>query len=168
MVPVPWQLKAVPTRPFLFLRIARTQNLSRTGSPLRAGASFPGALTRTITTSLVSMQTTWRNTVRSFCILLVSVRAVLIGTASQSVQELEGPLNMSTSSADYTGLHLPWANISWSADASLLFMESLGIEMAVLSISTPGIPFGPPEEVRDIARKVNTCDSNVCTPCIPG
>jgi hypothetical protein len=35
-------------------------------------------------------------------------------------------------------------------------MESVGIEMAVLSISTPGIPYGPLEEVRDITRKVNT------------
>ena len=75
---------------------------------------------------------------------------------SAKTRKLLGPLIMSTFSADYTGLHLPWANISWSADASLQFMESLEIEMAVLSISTPGIPFGQSEEVRDIARKVTT------------
>lgn len=167
MTPVPWQFTAGPTPPFLSLRIKRTQNLSQTGSPLRAGASFPGALTRTITTSLMSMQTIWRSTVRYFCFMLISVSAVLTVTASQSVQNLESPLIMSTSSADYTGLHLPWANMSWTADASLQFMESLGIEMAVLSISTPGIPFGPPEEVRDIARKVITRNLPVCTPCNP-
>ncbi len=61
---------------------------------------------------------------------------------------------MRASCADYTGLHLPWVNISWSADASLKFMDSLGIERAILSISTPGIPFGAPEEVRNIARRV--------------
>ncbi|CAK0786343.1 hypothetical protein CVIRNUC_009556 [Coccomyxa viridis] len=61
---------------------------------------------------------------------------------------------------NYTGLHLPWVNISWSADASLKFMDSLGIERAILSISTPGIPFGAPEEVRNIARRVNEYGGN--------
>ena len=63
-------------------------------------------------------------------------------------------MTVRVSFADYTGLHLPWVNISWTADASLKFMNSLGIERAILSISTPGIPFGAPEQVRDIARRV--------------
>ena len=71
------------------------------------------------------------------------------------------------SCADYTGLHLPWVNISWTADASLKFMVSLGIERAILSISTPGIPFGFPEEVRDIARKVGLSKLALHCPALP-
>ena len=69
--------------------------------------------------------------------------------------------------ADYTGLHLPWVNISWTADASLKFMDSLGIERAILSISTPGIPFGASEEVKDIARKVGHSLLALHCPALP-
>ena len=56
--------------------------------------------------------------------------------------------------ADDTGLHLPWGTVSWTPESALEFMDRLGIEKSIISISTPGIPYGDSSEVRDMARKV--------------
>ena len=57
--------------------------------------------------------------------------------------------------ADDTGLHLPWGTVTWKSDSALEFMDRLGIEKSVISISTPGIPYGDLSEVKDMARKVS-------------
>ena len=43
--------------------------------------------------------------------------------------------------ADDSGLHLPWGTISWTSDSAIQFMDRLGIEKGILSISTPGLPY---------------------------
>ena len=44
---------------------------------------------------------------------------------------------------------------AWSIDDSVAFMDKVGIDVAVLSLSSPGIPYGDPARARDIARRVN-------------
>ncbi|MCG8348880.1 MAG: hypothetical protein MI924_14000 [Chloroflexales bacterium] len=43
----------------------------------------------------------------------------------------------------------------WSPEASLRFMKKVGIEVAVMSISTPGVCFRDEEFSRDLARRCN-------------
>ncbi|HLZ68260.1 MAG TPA: amidohydrolase family protein [Aliidongia sp.] len=44
---------------------------------------------------------------------------------------------------------------AWSIDDSVEFMDRMGIDVAVLSLSSPGVPYGDPAKARDIARRVN-------------
>jgi 6-methylsalicylate decarboxylase len=43
----------------------------------------------------------------------------------------------------------------WSKDAALAFMDDAGIDVAVTSISTPGVHLGDDRAARDLARRVN-------------
>ena len=58
--------------------------------------------------------------------------------------------------ADDSGLHLPWGTIIWTSGSALAFMDRLGIEKGIISISTPGIPYGDMDEVKDMARRVSS------------
>jgi predicted TIM-barrel fold metal-dependent hydrolase len=44
---------------------------------------------------------------------------------------------------------------AWSADDALGVMDSLGVQTAILSISSPGVHFGDDAKARDLARRVN-------------
>ena len=52
---------------------------------------------------------------------------------------------------DAGGLLIP----DWSPEASLEVMEAVGVETAVLSVSTPGVDLGDMAEARKWARRVN-------------
>ncbi|GGF04330.1 amidohydrolase [Aliidongia dinghuensis] len=43
----------------------------------------------------------------------------------------------------------------WSIDDSVAFMDKTGIDVAVLSLSSPGIPYADPARARDAARCIN-------------
>jgi predicted TIM-barrel fold metal-dependent hydrolase len=45
--------------------------------------------------------------------------------------------------------------LEWTPETALLEMDSNGIELAVISLSTPGIWFGDPQRARDAARRCN-------------
>jgi predicted TIM-barrel fold metal-dependent hydrolase len=44
---------------------------------------------------------------------------------------------------------------SWAIDDSIAFMDKLGIDVAALTLTSPGIPFDDRGSARDIARRVN-------------
>lgn len=52
---------------------------------------------------------------------------------------------------DAGGLPVP----QWSAEADLALMDDLGIETAILAVSTPGVEPGAPDEARSMARRLN-------------
>jgi 6-methylsalicylate decarboxylase len=43
----------------------------------------------------------------------------------------------------------------WSLDGAIAYLDEAGIEIAVASISTPGVHFGDDAAARDLAREVN-------------
>jgi 6-methylsalicylate decarboxylase len=43
----------------------------------------------------------------------------------------------------------------WSIEDSIAFMDKMGIDVAVLTLSSPGVPFGDQKKARQIARAVN-------------
>jgi predicted TIM-barrel fold metal-dependent hydrolase len=43
----------------------------------------------------------------------------------------------------------------WSIEDSIAFMDKMGIDVAVLTLSSPGMPFGDQKKARQIARAVN-------------
>src|ERR1700722_16085333 len=43
----------------------------------------------------------------------------------------------------------------WSADAALEFLDSLGVDAAITSISTPGVHLGDDAKGRSLARRCN-------------
>jgi 6-methylsalicylate decarboxylase len=45
--------------------------------------------------------------------------------------------------------------LEWTPEKALLEMDRNGIELAVISLSTPGIWFGDPQSARDTARRCN-------------
>lgn len=47
----------------------------------------------------------------------------------------------------------PWT--SWTAEAALEAMDRNGVQTAVLSLTSPGVWFGEPQESRKLARRVN-------------
>jgi 6-methylsalicylate decarboxylase len=50
--------------------------------------------------------------------------------------------------------HMPaWP--SWSAEKHLALMDEVGIDRAILSVSSPGVHFGNDERARDLSRHVN-------------
>ncbi|WP_158815426.1 amidohydrolase family protein [Methylocapsa sp. S129] len=51
---------------------------------------------------------------------------------------------------------------AWSADAALDFMERHEIATSILSVSTPGVECGDPEDARAMARRLNEYAANVC------
>jgi len=44
---------------------------------------------------------------------------------------------------------------SWKIDDSIAFMDEVGIDVAALTLTSPGIPFGDKVKAKDIARRVN-------------
>ena len=42
----------------------------------------------------------------------------------------------------------------WSPEASLAMMDKAGIAAAILSISSPGLPYGEPKAVAKLVRQV--------------
>lgn len=44
---------------------------------------------------------------------------------------------------------------AWSIDDSVAFMDRMGIDVAVLSLSSPGVPYGDAGKARDMARRIN-------------
>lgn len=44
---------------------------------------------------------------------------------------------------------------TWSIDDSVAFMDKVGIDVAVLSLSSPGIPYADPTKAREIAHRIN-------------
>lgn len=54
------------------------------------------------------------------------------------------------------GLRLGTVDIpSWEIDGSIAFMDEVGIDVAVLTLTSPGIPFDDKDKARDMARRVN-------------
>ena len=54
--------------------------------------------------------------------------------------------------------HSPVGGISpapWSKESTLSFMDDAGIDVAITSISTPGVHMGDDAAARDLARRVN-------------
>src|SRR6266481_6021226 len=43
----------------------------------------------------------------------------------------------------------------WSKESALSFMDDAGIDVAITSISTPGVHMGDDRAARDLARRVN-------------
>lgn len=50
----------------------------------------------------------------------------------------------------------------WSAETALETMDALGVQTAILSISSPGVHFGEDAKARDLARRVNDEGRRVC------
>ncbi|MET9556083.1 amidohydrolase family protein [Streptomyces sp. NPDC006645] len=55
----------------------------------------------------------------------------------------------------------------WDPKSALRHMDEVGIQTAMLSVSSPGIDFGTPGAVRDLARNVNDEGANLVRTC-PG
>src|SRR5580692_8321842 len=47
------------------------------------------------------------------------------------------------------------APLRWSMDASISFMDDAGIDVAIVSLSTPGVHTGDSAKARDLARRSN-------------
>jgi len=47
------------------------------------------------------------------------------------------------------------APLKWSKEAAISFMDDAGIDVAVLSVSTPGVHLGDSEKARSLARRCN-------------
>ena len=47
------------------------------------------------------------------------------------------------------------APLQWSKEAALSFMDDAGIDVAVLSLSTPGVHLGDNGKARSLARRCN-------------
>src|SRR5436309_10894135 len=57
-----------------------------------------------------------------------------------------------------TDLHAPVGGLSplqWSKEAMISFMDDAGIDVAVTSVSTPGVHLGDSEKARSLARRCN-------------
>ena len=44
---------------------------------------------------------------------------------------------------------------AWTPEAALALMDQLGVQMAILSISSPGVHFGDDAQSRDLSRRIN-------------
>ena len=44
---------------------------------------------------------------------------------------------------------------AWSAEAAVALMDQLGVQTAILSISSPGVHFGDDAQSRDLSRRIN-------------
>jgi hypothetical protein len=49
----------------------------------------------------------------------------------------------------------------WSAEAALELMDTVGVRIAFLSISSPGVYFGDPAAAQSLARSVNLAGSEL-------
>src|SRR5471030_3004591 len=61
-------------------------------------------------------------------------------------------------------LHNPVGGIlpaPWSKESTLSFMDDAGIDVAVTSISTPGVHMGDDAAARDLARRVNELSADL-------
>jgi hypothetical protein len=47
------------------------------------------------------------------------------------------------------------APLQWSKEAMISFMDDAGIDVAVMSVSTPGVHLGDSEKARSLARRCN-------------
>jgi predicted TIM-barrel fold metal-dependent hydrolase len=47
------------------------------------------------------------------------------------------------------------APLRWSKEAMISFMDDAGIDVAVMSVSTPGVHLGDSEKARSLARRCN-------------
>jgi aminocarboxymuconate-semialdehyde decarboxylase len=47
------------------------------------------------------------------------------------------------------------ALMAWTKEASLSFMDDAGIDIAVLSVSTPGVHIGDGQKAKSLARRCN-------------
>ena len=47
------------------------------------------------------------------------------------------------------------APLKWSKEAMISFMDDAGIDVAVTSVSTPGVHLGDSEKARSLARRCN-------------
>src|SRR3989442_15926495 len=45
--------------------------------------------------------------------------------------------------------------LRWSKEAMISFMDDAGIDVAVMSVSTPGVHLGDSEKARSLARRCN-------------
>jgi hypothetical protein len=47
------------------------------------------------------------------------------------------------------------APLQWSKEAMISFMDDAGIDVAVMSVSTPGVHLGDSQKARSLARRCN-------------
>lgn len=59
------------------------------------------------------------------------------------------------------------APLGWSREASISFMDDAGIDMAVVSLSTPGVHTGDSAKARALARRCNEFSAELCS-CTAG
>ena len=57
----------------------------------------------------------------------------------------------------------------WSKESALSYMDDAGIDVAITSISTPGVHMGDDSTARDLARRVNNCRQSLSrsVPIVP-
>jgi hypothetical protein len=61
------------------------------------------------------------------------------------------------------------APLRWSKEATLSFMDDAGIDVAVVSLSTPGVHTGDSHKARNLARRCNDFAADLIQArCLPG